>query len=138
MSYVDPSPGANDGNASLSPEEIEIIRDFLLQKRSEILESQASRLSELSDPNDRHHLADLEEMASDTVDTDSLCQILNIEGSTIAQIDAALDKIAAGTYGTCEECEMPIARARLEALPFASLCVACKRLRELSPEPSDE
>ena len=138
MSYVDPSPGDNENKAPLSTEEIEVIRSFLLQKRSEIVASQASRLSELSDPNDRHHLADLEEMASDTVDTDSLCQILNIEGSTVAQIDTALDKIAAGTYGTCEECETPIARARLEALPFASLCVACKRIKELSPESSDE
>ena len=42
------------------------------------------------------------------------------------EIDRALAKIDAGTYGLCEQCGQPIVRARLEALPYAALCVACK------------
>jgi DnaK suppressor protein len=44
----------------------------------------------------------------------------------VAEIDAALDKIASGKYGICENCGQLIAKARLEALPYARLCIACK------------
>ncbi len=45
---------------------------------------------------------------------------------TIEDIDRALEKIDAGTYGICERCGQPILKARLKALPFATECVACK------------
>jgi DnaK suppressor protein len=46
--------------------------------------------------------------------------------AAVNEIDFALEKITAGTYGLCEQCGQPIPEARLEALPHASLCVACK------------
>ena len=46
--------------------------------------------------------------------------------AAIEEIDAALVKIAAGSYGFCESCGNPVPRARLEALPHARLCVTCK------------
>jgi DnaK suppressor protein len=46
--------------------------------------------------------------------------------SAITEIDRALIKIDAGNYGTCEQCGRPIPQARLKALPYAALCVACK------------
>jgi DnaK suppressor protein len=46
--------------------------------------------------------------------------------AAIDEIDRALEKIDAGTYGACERCGQPIPEARLEALPHAALCVACK------------
>jgi RNA polymerase-binding transcription factor DksA len=46
--------------------------------------------------------------------------------SRLADVDAALDRIKAGVYGICEACKGPIGEARLEALPEATLCVACK------------
>jgi DnaK suppressor protein len=42
------------------------------------------------------------------------------------QVDHALSRIQDGTYGTCESCGKPIAVARLNALPEATLCIACK------------
>lgn len=44
-------------------------------------------------------------------------------------IDAALAKIEAGSYGRCEECEKQIAEARLEAMPTARLCIECASSR---------
>jgi DnaK suppressor protein len=41
---------------------------------------------------------------------------------------AALDRIEAGTFGTCERCGNPIQEERLEALPTVTLCLDCKRL----------
>ena len=45
-------------------------------------------------------------------------------------IDAALKRVDEGTYGTCTSCGRPIAQARLEAYPWASLCIECKREAE--------
>ena len=45
----------------------------------------------------------------------------------VREIDAALDRIAGGTYGSCESCGQPIGDERLEARPVARLCVTCKR-----------
>lgn len=43
----------------------------------------------------------------------------------IAEVDAALTRVAAGTYGVCTACGYPIDPARLEARPDAALCIAC-------------
>jgi RNA polymerase-binding transcription factor DksA len=43
----------------------------------------------------------------------------------LAEIDAAVARVAAGSYGTCERCHGPIPDARLEARPTARTCVAC-------------
>ena len=42
------------------------------------------------------------------------------------EIDDALNKIKRGRYGICESCGETIPKARLEALPYARLCIACK------------
>jgi DnaK suppressor protein len=46
--------------------------------------------------------------------------------AAVEEIDRALAKMDAGTYGVCERCANPIPKARLKALPYAALCVACK------------
>ena len=48
---------------------------------------------------------------------------------TLSDIDNALAKIDAGTYGLCEQCGKPIGDARLEAMPAARLCIACASAR---------
>ncbi len=45
----------------------------------------------------------------------------------LSRVEAALRAIDAGTYGTCESCGQPIAPARLEAIPWASMCIDCAR-----------
>jgi YteA family regulatory protein len=59
----------------------------------------------------------------------------------LEEIEAALDKIAAGTYGVCEKCGEKIATERLEALPWATHCIDCQRLDEVedpTPRPLEE
>jgi RNA polymerase-binding transcription factor len=46
------------------------------------------------------------------------------------QIRAALGRMAAGTYGTCANCGKTIPIARLEALPWATLCIDCQAASE--------
>lgn len=45
---------------------------------------------------------------------------------SLKEIDHALQKYEAGTYGLCDSCGRPIEQARLDALPQASLCLTCK------------
>jgi RNA polymerase-binding transcription factor DksA len=48
---------------------------------------------------------------------------------TIEDIDAALERIAAGTYGVCVHCKAAIPAERLEFRPFAAACVSCQQTR---------
>ena len=48
--------------------------------------------------------------------------------TVLTEIDGALARIEDGTYGTCTKCGKEIAVARLEAHPWASLCIDCARL----------
>jgi DnaK suppressor protein len=47
--------------------------------------------------------------------------------SNLIDVDRALEKLDAGTFGTCERCGSPIGEERLEAIPWAVLCIDCKR-----------
>jgi RNA polymerase-binding transcription factor len=50
--------------------------------------------------------------------------------SNLRWVNRALTKMDLGTYGTCERCGNPIGIERLEALPWAILCIDCKRKGE--------
>ena len=119
------------GKRRITSVELQKIRDMLALKKRAISNHLQSELVELERPEKRHR-ADLEEIASDTHDTDSLCQIMDIEATQIDQIDMALAKIDDGTYGVCEDCGGDIPLARLQALPFATQCIECKRKSEVA------
>ena len=115
----------------IASRELSKIRTLLSTKKQSISNHLQSELAELEKPEKRHR-ADLEEIASDTHDTDSLCQIMDIETTQMDQIDMALAKIENGTYGICEDCSEEIPMARLSALPFATQCIECKRKAEIA------
>lgn len=50
--------------------------------------------------------------------------------SRLADIDGALERLAAGRYGICSSCSGTIPPRRLEALPFATLCVGCQSVAD--------
>lgn len=50
--------------------------------------------------------------------------------AVLAAIDAALARLADGSFGTCTRCGLQIGEARLEAMPHTELCIDCKRLAE--------
>ncbi len=76
------------------------------------------RLGQRPDPDDEDRALEMED--------DEVLEDLGIASQTeIRAIDHALARIADGTYGTCESCGEPIAPARLEAVPYTSLCRNC-------------
>ena len=74
-----------------------------------------------------NHLADT---ATETYDRELDYTLEENSEHVLADIDAALKRIDEGTYGICTSCGKPIAVERLEALPWATLCIDCKRNRE--------
>ena len=109
------------------------IEELLLEKRRAPTQTLGRELDELVNQ-EKGHRSDLEEIASEANDHDSVCEIMDNQSSQIGQIDTALQKIAEGSYGVCEDCGGEIAWARMEALPFASQCIECKRKAEIAGE----
>jgi RNA polymerase-binding transcription factor DksA len=56
--------------------------------------------------------------------------LLDAEGHTLADVNAALDRLDRGAFGRCDGCGRPIAKARLDALPYARRCIRCARAAE--------
>lgn len=53
--------------------------------------------------------------------------------TALVEIDAALERLDRGTYGTCESCDEPIRADRLAVLPVSRLCTPCKSRNEARP-----
>jgi DnaK suppressor protein len=73
---------------------------------------------------------DLAELGSDNFDQELTLNLLGSEKEVLDQINAALERIDEGSFGRCERCEKKIPEARLEALPYAALCVQCASQEE--------
>jgi RNA polymerase-binding protein DksA len=113
---------------------IETIRAELLKKKLELGSNISTELDEMREAAEGHHLADMDDLGGDAHDEETAYKIIEIESAALDQIDYALDRMAAGTYGVCEVCDRPIAPERLKALPFATLCINCKRQQELGED----
>src|SRR5262249_44228856 len=73
------------------------------------------------------HMADA---GTDAMEREKAFLFASVEGRKEREIHDALQRIFDGTYGVCENCGQPIARARLEAVPSVRLCVSCKQKEE--------
>jgi RNA polymerase-binding transcription factor DksA len=67
-----------------------------------------------------------EEEATETADLENRLALEKRVLDQMAEVDCALGKLAKGAFGRCENCGQTIDPARLEVLPYAKLCVACK------------
>jgi RNA polymerase-binding transcription factor DksA len=73
------------------------------------------------------HMADI---GSDTFEKEFAVDIIESEQEELREIDAALARVADGSFGACEVCGKRLSYQRLVAVPFARLCVECKRKEE--------
>jgi RNA polymerase-binding transcription factor DksA len=100
-------------------------------RRAQLVEERArvqGQLAELGlDRNDYDEgFADSGAVTAERGEVEALAGTLR---ETLHEIDRALEKFDAGTYGICESCGQPIGEARLEAMPFTPLCIACASKR---------
>ena len=74
---------------------------------------------------------DIADFALDTSRDEVTSQIAEVESSELLRIEEALARISDGGYGECNDCGKPIPLARLEALPYATLCIKCQTKAEM-------
>jgi len=78
----------------------------------------------------RDDLKDLADQASDAYEKEFLFGLSDSERKLLSEVETALYKIEEGTFGRCEECGEMINNGRLEAVPYARLCLSCQSARE--------
>jgi DnaK suppressor protein len=115
----------------------ERFRDALLDERRRVEHALATlrdehrgsldeEVEEIAATSDNH----LAETATATLGREIDYTLGENSGQVLAAIDAALKRIDEGTYGTCVSCGEQIRYERLEATPWAALCIDCKRKAE--------
>lgn len=127
----------SNNKASIPKGELKAVREVLLKKKAEILE-------EIMKINGQHlnktakdasgdlsgytiHMAD---MATDLYDREFSLELAEGEREMLYAFDEALKRVDNGTYGKCDECESKIPKARLKAMPQATLCIKCQEQEE--------
>jgi DnaK suppressor protein len=73
------------------------------------------------------HMADI---GSDNYEQEFTLSLMESDGQALDRIETALERIEEGTYGACEECGVRIPKTRLNAIPYATLCVKCASEQE--------
>jgi DnaK suppressor protein len=115
--------------------DVEQFRTLLDEERRRVLdaieylhkENPGSLEDETQDQTIDNHLA---ETATATLDREIDYTLEENSEHVLAEIDAALQRIQEGTFGKCVNCGKEIAEERLAALPWATLCIDCRRLEE--------
>ncbi len=111
-------------------------RDLLLEERKRVAaaienlhEDHQGSMSDESgeDAVFDNHLADT---ATETYDRELDYTLEENSEHVLGDIDVALKRVEDGTYGMCSNCGRQIAEERLEARPWATLCIECQRDRE--------
>ena len=112
----------------MSPLQVEYFRQKLLRWRAELLADSAETLRSLQE--ESLLKPDLTDRA--TLETERAIELRtrDRERKLISKIDAALGRLAAGTYGYCEETDEPIGIRRLEARPIATLSIEAQERHE--------
>jgi DnaK suppressor protein len=120
------------GPYAKEPKFLDEQRALLLEERSIYrgqaldLRAEADSLALEREPGDVQFDEESGEGGTVTVDRERNLALSAQAAAAVEEIDDALRKIDRKSYGGCERCYQPIPKARLRALPFARLCVACK------------
>ncbi len=107
------------------------LHDVLLRRREALrkaLSGDLSLLMELA----QETSGDMVDAAMDTAHDEINSQLAEVESRELTRIEEALERIREGHYGNCDGCEKPIPLARLQAVPYATMCIECQRKDEKS------
>jgi DnaK suppressor protein len=112
-----------------TPDQI-IIRRKLEAERTELLERIAEVTRRLDEQED--HLVELADRAVFAATRQLQTIVLSQSQHQLQLVEAALQRLAEGRYGTCTECGQAIRPMRLMVLPYAATCVKCQKKQEQS------
>lgn len=107
------------------------LRQILIKRRDALRKALAGDLSLLKELRQQTS-GDMVDAALDSAQDEISSQLAEVESRELANIEVALERIREGHYGMCEGCECQIPMARLQALPYATLCINCQREAEKS------
>ena len=107
------------------------LRQILIKRRDALRKALAGDLSLLKQLRQQTS-GDPVDAALDSAQDEISSQLAEVESRELANIEAALEQMREGHYGVCEVCECQIPMARLQALPYATLCINCQREAEKS------
>lgn len=110
-------------------EAINGLHDQLLKRRAALSRALDGDLSLLREFH-QEKTGDLLDAAADSVQDELHGQLIEAESRELGQIDEAIGRFNDGTYGKCCDCGKNIPLNRLRAVPYASDCIDCRRLRE--------
>lgn len=111
-------------------ERLQALRDRVMDEisfltRDNLNRSQRDSAGDLSSYS--FHMAD---QGTDNFDREFALNLASSEQDTLYEIDEALQRIDMNSYGVCEMCGCAIEKARLDAMPYARMCVKCKAQAE--------
>ncbi len=108
----------------------ERMKNLLLKSKEDIIRSLISESKEFEAIVEDMDPKDLADVAADDIDKKTL-QALNVsEVKRLKLIESALSRIKNGRYGVCMRCGKKIPAERLEAIPYALMCIDCKSSEE--------
>ena len=107
------------------------LRAILIRRRDALRSALAGDLSLLKELRSESP-GDVIDAAYDSAQDEISSQLAEVESRELASIENALERMKVGKYGLCEVCSCKIPMARLNALPYATMCIACQRDLERS------
>lgn len=110
--------------------DVERVRSWLQRRRRLILETSRRAAADIDELRGAQRVQELEESSQSEQAQRGLELLGEVAQRELGQIDAALQRLEAGRYGTCRSCGDDIDQARLEVLPFVLDCAACAADRE--------
>ncbi len=113
-------------------EALKKMRQLLVRRRDALRRVLAGDLGSLNELREQSH-GDILDVAVDTARDELSSQLAEVESRELSQIDEALARIKDGSYGKCDSCGKVIPVARLQIVPYATECIACKRASENKP-----
>lgn len=105
------------------------MREILMVRRDALRKALAGDLSLLKELREQT-AGDVVDFALDSAQDEINSQLAEVESRELASIENALERMRTGHYGVCEGCSERIPLARLNALPYATLCIECQREAE--------
>ena len=109
---------------------IERMKQSLLELKSEIITNLVASNEDFKEIVEGMDPKDLADIASDDIDRKMIEALGSQELKRLKLIDSALTRIEQGKYGLCMKCSKRIPQDRLEAIPYALMCIACKTAEE--------
>ena len=105
------------------------LKMVLVKRRDALRKALAGDLSLLNELREQT-AGDVIDAALDSAQNELSSQLAEVESRELAHIENALERIRNGEYGACERCSGRIPMARLNALPYATMCIDCQREAE--------